>query len=89
MTSFPAQKLGLRDIGQIREGMCADIVVFDFENLRDRATCRFPYEFPLPNYPHQYPEGIEHVLVNGEVVVTKGEHTGALPGHVLRHKSGI
>ncbi len=88
MTSFPAQKLGLRDRGQIREGMWADIVVFNFENIRDRATCRFPYEFPLPNYPHKYPEGIEHVLVNGEVVVTKGEHTGALPGHIIRHKSG-
>jgi N-acyl-D-amino-acid deacylase len=89
MTSFPAQKLGLRDRGQIREGMWADIVVFNFEKIRDRATCRFPYEFPLPNYPHRYPEGIEHVLVNGQVIVTKGEHTGALPGHVLRHKSRI
>jgi len=87
MTSFPAQKLGLRDRGQIREGMWADIVVFDFENIRDRATCRFPYEFPLPNYPHRYPEGIEHVLVNGQIVVTKGEHTGALAGHVLRHST--
>ena len=85
MTSFPAQKLGLRDRGQIREGMCADIVVFDFGRIRDRATCRFPYTFPLPNYPHRYPEGIEYVLVNGQVVVEKGEHTGTLAGHVLRH----
>jgi N-acyl-D-amino-acid deacylase len=84
MTSFPAQKLGLRDRGQIREGMWADIVIFDFEHIKDRATCRFPYEFPLPNYPHRYPEGIEHVLVNGKVIVTKGEHTGSLAGHVLR-----
>jgi N-acyl-D-amino-acid deacylase len=84
MTSFPAQKLGLRDRGQIREGMCADIVAFDFDRIRDRATCRFPYTFPLSNYPHKYPEGIEHVIVNGKVVVTKGEHTGALAGHVLR-----
>ena len=87
MTSFPAQKLGLRDRGQIREGMWADIVVFDFQNIRDRATCRFPYEFPLPNYPHKYPEGIEYVLVNGQVVVEEAEHTGALAGHVLRHRT--
>lgn len=85
MTSFPAQKLGLRDRGQIREGMWADIVVFDFDRIRDRATCRFPYTFPLPNYPHKYPEGIEYVLVNGQVVVLKGEHTGKLAGHVLRY----
>ncbi len=85
MTSFPAQKLGLRDRGQIREGMWADIVVFDFENIKDRATCRFPYTFPLSNYPHRYPEGIEYVLVNGQFVVSKGEHTGKLAGHVLRY----
>jgi len=83
MTSFPAQKLGLRDRGQIREGMCADIVIFDFNRIRDRATCRFPYTFPLSNYPHKYPEGIEHVIVNGKVVVTKGEHTNTLAGRVL------
>jgi N-acyl-D-amino-acid deacylase len=85
MTSFPAQKLGLKDRGMIREGMRADIVVFDFERIRDRATCRFPYEFPLPNYPHRYPEGISYVIVNGQVVVIDGDHTGALPGHLLRH----
>jgi len=85
MTSFPAQKLGLRNRGQIREGMCADIVVFDFDRIRDRATCRFPYTFPLSNYPHKYPEGIEHVIVNGKVVVTRGEHTGTLAGRVLRY----
>jgi N-acyl-D-amino-acid deacylase len=85
MTSFPAQKLGLHDRGQIRQGMWADIVIFDFENIRDRATCRFPYTFPLPNYPHQYPEGIEYVLVNGQVVIMKGEHTGKFSGHVLRY----
>ncbi|TFG99325.1 D-aminoacylase [Candidatus Thorarchaeota archaeon] len=89
MTSFPAQKLGLRDRGLIREGMWADIVIFNFESIRDRATCRFPYSFPLPNYPHRYPEGIEHVIVNGQVVVTKGEHTGALAGRVLRRSTRI
>lgn len=89
MTSFPAQKLGLRDRGQIREGMWADIVVFDFDRIRDRATCRFPYTFPLPNYPHRYPEGIEYVLVNGHIVVEKENHTGALAGHVLRHNGEV
>jgi len=84
MTSFPAQKLGLRDRGQIKENMWADIVVFDFDNIKDQATCRFPYTFPLSNYPHRYPEGIEYVLVNGQVVVEKGNHTGVLSGRVLR-----
>ncbi len=88
MTSFPAQKLGLRDRGQIREGMWADIVVFDFDRIKDRATCRYPYTFPLPNYPHKYPEGIEYVLVNGQVVVEKENHTGALAGRVLKHSNG-
>jgi len=85
MTSFPAQKLGLRDRGLIREGMWADIVVFNPHTIKDKATTRFPYHFPLPNYPHKYPEGIEYVLVNGQIVVAKGRHTGALPGKVLRH----
>ena len=86
MTSFPAQKLGLRDRGQIREGMWADIVVFDFDRIKDRATCRFPYTFPLPNYPHRYPEGIEYVLVNGRIVVENENHTGELAGRVLRYR---
>lgn len=85
MTSFPAQKLGLRYRGLIRVGMWADIVVFDFNAVKDRATERYPYHFPLSNYPHKYPEGIEYVLVNGQVVIEKGEHRGVLPGKVLRH----
>ncbi len=84
MTSFPAQKLGLRDRGLIREGMWADIVVLNLNKIRDRATCRYPYTFPLPHYPHKYPEGIDYVVVNGRVVVEKGEHKGILPGKVLR-----
>jgi N-acyl-D-amino-acid deacylase len=86
MTSFPAQKLGLRDRGLLREGMWADIVIFDFNAIKDRATNLFPYNFPLPNFPHKYPEGINYVLVNGEIVVQKGRHKGVLPGKVLRHK---
>jgi N-acyl-D-amino-acid deacylase len=85
MTSFPAQKLGLRDRGLLRENMWADIVIFDQSTLRDKATDRFPYSFPLKNYPHRYPEGIECVIVNGQIVVQNGRHTGVYPGKVLRH----
>ncbi|NHJ14961.1 MAG: D-aminoacylase [Candidatus Thorarchaeota archaeon] len=85
MTSFPAQKLGLKDRGLIRVGMWADIVAFNPKTVRDQATCHYPYEFPLANYPHQYPEGIECVTVNGEVVVFRGRHSKLLPGKTLRH----
>jgi len=86
MTSFPAQRMGLRDRGLLREGACADIVVFDFDAVKDRATSRYPYRFPLASFPHRYPEGIKYVLVNGEIVVEKGKHRGVFPGKVLRHK---
>jgi N-acyl-D-amino-acid deacylase len=74
MTSLPAQKLGLRDRGMLRKGMWADVVVFDPSKVMDEAT----YEDP-----HKYPEGIDYVLVNGNIVVDKGKHTGTLPGKVL------
>ncbi|MGQ9780807.1 MAG: N-acyl-D-amino-acid deacylase family protein [Nitrososphaeria archaeon] len=77
MTSLPAQRMGVWDRGLIKEGLWADIVVFDFENVRDRATYRDP---------HQYPEGIEYVLVNGRVVVDHGEHTDMFVGKVLRRR---
>jgi len=88
MTSFPAQRFGLHDRGLLRPWARADIVVFDLERLHDRATNLFPHPYPLENYPHRYPEGIDYVLVNGEVVVEDGEHTGAMPGRVLRHRPG-
>lgn len=75
MTSFPAQRFFLMDRGIIRKGMYADIVIFNLENIKDKAT----YE-----EPHQYPEGIEYVLVNGEIVIEKGEYTGAMPGKILK-----
>ena len=87
MTSFPAQRLGLRDRGVLREGAWADIVVFDLERLHDRATNLYPHTYPFENYPHQYPEGIDYVFVNGVMVVGGEGHTGALPGCVLRHQS--
>ena len=74
MTSLPAQLLGLKERGLIREGMWADLVVMDLDHVRDTATF---FE------PHQYPEGIEHVLVGGKSVVENGELTWALPGQAL------
>lgn len=77
MTSFPAQRFGLLDRGLLRPGMWADVVVFDPDTVIDRATYQDP---------HQYPEGIEYVLVNGEVTVDEGEYTGALAGRTLRKR---
>lgn len=77
MTSFPAQKLGLKDRGLLKEGHFGDIVVFNPQRINDRAN----YEDP-----HQFPEGIEYVLVRGEIVVEKGEHTGRTPGEVLKNE---
>jgi N-acyl-D-amino-acid deacylase len=85
MTSFPAQRLGLMDRGVLRPGAWADIVVFDLERIHDRATNLYPHTYPFENYPHTYPDGIETVLVNGSVVVEQAEHTGDLPGKVLKH----
>jgi N-acyl-D-amino-acid deacylase len=75
MTSFPAQKVGLRDRGLVREGVWADLTMFDPSTVEDRATYQAP---------HQYPRGIPYVMVNGQLVVERGEHTGALVGKVLR-----
>jgi N-acyl-D-amino-acid deacylase len=74
MTALPADRLGLRDRGVLREGAHADVVAFDAAHVTDRAT----YE-----EPHRYAGGVEYVLVNGRVVVDRAEHTGALPGRVL------
>jgi N-acyl-D-amino-acid deacylase len=84
MTSFPAQRLRLKDRGRLLPGAWADIVVFDLEHMHDRATNLYPHRYPFENYPHQYPQGIEYVFVNGSLVVDKGEHTGVRPGYVLR-----
>jgi N-acyl-D-amino-acid deacylase len=73
-TSLPAQILGLRDRGMLREGFHADIVVFDVEAIKDTATF---FE------PHQYAEGIDYVLVNGTFVVENGKLTWQKPGTVL------
>ncbi len=75
MTSFPAQRLGIPDRGLLRDGFKADIVVFDATTVKAPATRQNPKQFPI---------GIEHVLVNGQVVVERGEHTGVLAGRALR-----
>jgi len=75
MTGMPAAQLGLRDRGQIRIGMAADLAVFDAAQVADRATFESP---------HQYPVGIPHVIVGGQLVIHDGQHTGARPGRVGR-----
>ncbi len=75
MTSFPAQKLGMRDRGMIRESMVADLVVFDPETISEKCTYADP---------HQYPVGIPYVIVSGEIVVDDSKHTGAMPGKILK-----
>jgi N-acyl-D-amino-acid deacylase len=84
MTSFPAQRLGLMDRGILRPGAWADIVVFDLERIHDRATNLYPHAYPFENYPHAYPDGIDYVLVNGDLVIDQAENTGVLPGKVLK-----
>jgi N-acyl-D-amino-acid deacylase len=74
MTSFPAQRLGLADRGVLREGLKADIAVFDPDAVRDRATFE---------NPHQYSEGVSLVVVNGQVVFDNGGVTAARPGRIL------
>ena len=75
MTSFAAQRLGLPDRGLLRDGMKADIVVFDPLTVSAPAT---------RERPKQFPTGIDYVIVNGKVVVEQGAHTGRLPGRALR-----
>ena len=75
MTGLPASRVRLKDRGVIKEGIFADLTLFDPQRVRDRAT------FEEPN---QYPEGIEYVIVNGQVSVDKGRRTSALAGRPLR-----
>lgn len=75
MSSLPAQILGIRDRGLLAEGYAADIVVFDPETVNDTNSFE---------EPKSYADGVEYVLVNGVPVIEGGEHTGAMPGKVLR-----
>lgn len=79
MTGWPAQRMGLTDRGLIRDGMRADIVIFDLDRLDDVASW---------DKPTAAPTGIDTVLVNGIVTIEDGRHSGAKAGTVLRHGCG-
>ncbi|MDT9600507.1 N-acyl-D-amino-acid deacylase family protein [Sphingosinicella rhizophila] len=76
MSGWPAQRMGLSDRGLLREGMRADIIIFDLEELDDVADWQNPTGVPT---------GIETVIVNGQVTLDAHGHTGARAGRVLRH----
>jgi N-acyl-D-amino-acid deacylase len=75
MTSLPANKFALRDRGLLREGMAADIVIFDEKKVGDLATF---------SKPHAYAQGFKYILVNGSVTAENGKHTGVRNGNVLK-----
>jgi N-acyl-D-amino-acid deacylase len=75
MTSWPASRMKLYDRGVIREGMWADLTIFDYGRIEDAATYADPMAFA---------KGIDYVVVNGQIVADHGQHTGARPGKVLR-----
>jgi N-acyl-D-aspartate/D-glutamate deacylase len=74
MTSANAAKIRIYDRGILRPGMAADVTIFNPDTVIDRATFE---------KPHQYAEGIDFVIVNGKVVLDKGQHTGSRPGTIL------
>ena len=74
MTSLPASQFGFTTRGTVAEGFVADLVVFDEATVTDRATY---------DKPHQYPDGLSDVLVNGVPVVTRGAQTTARPGQIV------
>jgi N-acyl-D-aspartate/D-glutamate deacylase len=75
MTSWPAARMRLYDRGAIREGLQADVTIFNEDRLADVATYAAPTAYPI---------GIDYVLVNGRLVIDQGHHTGEKPGRVLR-----
>ncbi len=75
LSALPAKNLKVRDRGRLVKGFFADIVVFDANTIADHSTF---------TQPHQLSTGMTHVLINGEPVLKNGEHTGALPGRVVR-----
>jgi N-acyl-D-aspartate/D-glutamate deacylase len=75
MTSFPAQKFGLWNKGIVRQGMDADLVIFDAGTIAEQSSFQDP---------HQYPVGLPYVVLNGQVVVDQGRYTGQLAGKVVK-----
>lgn len=80
MTSLPARKFNLRDRGLIREGMAADLVVFDEKTVSDVSTF---------SKPHAYSNGFDYVIVNGVITMAKGRHTGVRNGRILKGPGSI
>jgi len=80
LTSLPAAAIGLRGRGILREGMWADVVIFNASTLREGGSYRDP---------QHYPTGIDHVIVNGQVVIDQGIHRGLTPGKVLKGTESI
>ena len=78
LSSYPARRLSIPDRGEIREGMWADVVVFDERTITEHAT----YAEPM-----QLATGLSYLTVNGTLVLDQGRHTGATPGRALRHTS--
>ena len=74
MTSITAKRFNLEDRGVIRKGAWADLMIFDPEIISDKSTFANPHQFPI---------GIPYVIVNGEMVIKEGDHTGNLPGRIL------
>ena len=74
MTSLPAQTLRLKERGIIREGLYADLTIFDRYTFEDKANF---------SNPHQYSQGLIHLIVNGELIVENGKYMGNLPGMIL------
>src|SRR6185436_15426070 len=74
MSAFPAQRIGLADRGVLREGLKADIAIFDPATVADRATFE---------QPHQYAEGVSYVIINGQLAFESGKMTAARPGRIL------
>jgi dihydroorotase/N-acyl-D-amino-acid deacylase len=77
MSKMPAQRIGLADRGRIEAGAMADIAVIDLDTVQDHASFE---------QPHQYATGVQHVLVNGELVLKDGQMTGRRPGRALRSR---
>ena len=78
MSGFPAERMGFKQRGRVKEGLIADLVLFNPDTVIDNATFEDP---------HQYPTGVPYVFVAGETVIDEGKHTGARPGRVLRNGS--
>ena len=76
MSGFPAERMGFKRRGRVKEGLIADLALFDPDTVIDNATFEDP---------HQYATGVPYVFVAGEPVIDKGRHTGARPGRVLRN----